>query len=283
MPVLREVVFTGRSHLVSEGAGVLLHRAVGFGDEYEFDPFLLLDDIHSADPADYTPGFPWHPHRGIETVTYVLNGSVEHGDSMGNEGVIASGDIQWMTAGSGVVHQEMPKITPGVFRGLQLWVNLPASGKMTPPRYRSIEAASVPSAPLEGGGEVKIIAGNYAGLEGPAREIVRRPVYLDVILPPGGSFFHDAPPGHTVFAYVLYGSGTMGGSWPVSHANVVLFGKEGRVEVSASDGGMRFLLFSGEPLKEPIAWRGPIVMNTEAELLTAFDELERGSFLKKHG
>lgn len=283
MPVRREVVFTGRSRLVSEGAGVLLHRAVGFGDEYVFDPFLMLDDIHSADPADYVPGFPWHPHRGIETVTYLLNGEVEHGDSMGNKGLIASGDIQWMTAGSGIVHQEMPKTTPGVFRGLQLWVNLPASHKMTAPRYRSITSASVPSVTLDTGGMVKVVAGEYKGTQGPADDIVRRPTYLDVTLKPDGRFDHSTPENHTVFAYVLYGAGTFGGKEGVSHGTVVLFGPGDVVEASASDGGMRFLLFTGEPLKEPIAWQGPIVMNTEEELRIAFLEFERGTFIKKHG
>ncbi len=267
-----------------DGAGVRLRRSVGHdrGLIPRFDPFLLLDDIHASDPDDYLAGFPWHPHRGIETVTYVLRGEVAHGDSLGNQGVIGSGDVQWMTAGSGIVHQEMPRRFPGVMRGLQLWVNLPASHKMMPPRYRSVTAASVPECRLDGGAVVRVIAGRCNGCEGPVAEIVRKPEYLDVEVPPGGEFTHATVPGHTVLAYTLEGEGLFGpGSsreTPADH--VVLYGPGDLVTVRGGAGGVRFLLLAGAPLGEPVAWRGPIVMNTEEELDLAFREYRNGTFLK---
>jgi len=276
-------VFPSRPTL--EGAGVHLRRGVGHDRAHipRFDPFLLLDDIHSTHPADYLPGFPWHPHRGIETVTYVLRGEVDHGDSIGNRGAIGSGDVQWMTAGSGIVHQEMPQRTAGDFRGLQLWVNLPASHKMTSPRYRDVQAATIPECPLPGGGSVKVVAGRYNGCEGPVTDIVRGPTYLDVTLPPGSPLSHATDPTHTVFAYVLEGGGAFeaGGPRIVSEDHVVLFGQGDRLDVIAGTDGLRVLVFSGEPLNEPVAWRGPIVMNTEAELDLAFREYQEGTFLKE--
>jgi len=277
---IRKLATLSRSQSVIEGAGVRLHRAVGIGDEYQFDPFLLLDDIHSADPADYLLGFPWHPHRGIETVTYVLNGTVEHGDSIGNRGAINSGDVQWMTAGNGIIHQEMPKRTPGVFRGLQLWVNLPRTHKMMEPRYRGLAAAEIPACELPDGTLVRVLAGRFGDCEGPARDLVRAPTYFDLTLPPGQTFTHPFPSGHTVFAYVLEGSGAFGDESAVAHRNVALFGDGELFRAESGPEGLRFFLFSGEPLREPIAWRGPIVMNTEEELYTAFQELDEGSFIK---
>jgi redox-sensitive bicupin YhaK (pirin superfamily) len=268
-----------------EGAGVHLRRGVGHDRSLiaRFDPFLLLDDIHSTRPEDYLAGFPWHPHRGIETVTYVLAGEVEHGDSIGNRGAIGSGDVQWMTAGSGIVHQEMPRAWDGDMRGLQLWVNLPASHKMMAPRYRDVPAATIPTCDLAGGAVVKVVAGSVGGCEGPVADIVRGPTYLDVTVPAGGAFAHSTPPGHTVFAYLLEGAGAFapGDERVVAADHVVLYGPGDAVEVRPGGGGVRFLLFSGEPLGEPVAWRGPIVMNTEAELELAFREYRDGTFIKE--
>lgn len=281
MEKFRKVVSLTRAQRVTEGAGVKLNRAVGFGDEYEYDPFLLLDDIHSTEPSDYLAGFPWHPHRGIETVTYLLRGAVEHGDSIGNGGVIETGEVQWMTAGSGIVHQEMPRLTHGEFRGIQLWVNLPAIHKMMKPRYRGIAAADLPVVTNGDGVEVRVIAGVYGDSIGPAQELVRDPTYLDVTLAPGAVFTHPFADGHTVFAYVLEGNGAFGDDHPAGYGNVALFDREGGAfHAEASEDPFRFLVFSGDPLREPIAWRGPIVMNTQEELLTAFRELEKGNFIK---
>lgn len=281
MASIREVARQHRSRPTLEGAGVHLKRAIGWGDPYEFDPFLLLDDIHSSKPEDYTAGFPWHPHRGIETVTYVLDGVVEHGDSIGNRGAIRSGDVQWMTAGSGIVHQEMPQAMRGDFRGLQLWVNLPRSHKMMGPRYRGIEAAEIPACRLPNGTVVKVVAGRFGEYEGPAGDLVREPVYLDVTLPAGCEFTHAVPAHHTCFAYVLEGAGTLGAESAVSAETVALLGPgEAVVARAGAERGLRFLLFSGEPLAEPIAWRGPIVMNTQEELDVAFREYRDGTFLK---
>jgi redox-sensitive bicupin YhaK (pirin superfamily) len=269
-----------------EGAGVHLRRGVGHDRSLvdRFDPFLLLDDIHSDDPKDYLAGFPWHPHRGIETVTYVIHGEVDHGDSIGNRGAIGSGGVQWMTAGSGIVHQEMPQRFTGDMRGLQLWVNLPATHKMMSPRYRDVPAETIPTCRLDGGTVVKVVAGRCNGCEGPVTDIVRSPEYLDVTIPGGGTFTHPTAPTHTVFAYVLEGAGTFGpGSpHPTPADHVVLYGPGDSVAIrGGTDHGVRFLLFAGEPLREPVAWRGPIVMNTEAELELAFREYREGSFIKE--
>jgi quercetin 2,3-dioxygenase len=283
MKEMREVKKLYGSKPTREGAGVRLKRAIGWGDPYEFDPFLLLDDIHSSNPDDYVAGFPWHPHRGIETVTYVLEGVVEHGDSIGNRGAIRSGDVQWMTAGSGIVHQEMPQPMKGDFRGLQLWVNLPRSHKMMRPRYRGIEAGEIPACTLPDGTVVKVVAGRFGDCEGPAGDLVRAPEYLDVEVPSGREFTHRVPAQHTCFAYVLTGEGTVGGGHgtPVSAENVVLLGPGEGIAVRAAGRGLHFLLVWGEPLHEPIAWRGPIVMNTDEELDVAFREYRDGTFIKK--
>lgn len=265
-----------------EGAGVHLKRVFGFQEVRGLDPFLLLDDFGSDNPADYTAGFPWHPHRGIETVTYMLAGEVEHGDSMGNKGTIRSGDIQWMTAGSGIIHQEMPKAFKGTSRGFQLWINLPAKFKMMDPRYRDVPKERVVEISPEENVKIKIIAGEIDGKRGPVQDVVANPEYLDIELGPGTSFERTTPAGHTVFAYVIGGSGFFSNrdDKKFMDGQLVLFGDGKKIAATASDKGMRFLLLSGKPLNEPVAWYGPIVMNTDEEIKTAFDEYEQGTFIK---
>ena len=290
-----------RSHPTIEGAGVHLHRAIGFGPPEQYDPFLLLDDFRSDRPDEYRAGFPWHPHRGMETITYVLRGEVEHRDSMGHRGVIRGGDVQWMTAGSGIVHQEMPRgDADGAMYGFQLWANLPAADKMMAPRYRGITSAEIPSVTDPGGATVKVIAGTVNGTTGPVRDVVTHPEYLDVSLPPGSSFTHPTPRGHTVFAYVIGGKGVFGHEEDrysyeavgkndsdlerdrlVGNGHLVFFGDGDEVSVTTEDESVQFLLISGKPIGEPIAWYGPIVMNTQEELQTAFEELEHGTFIRR--
>ncbi len=283
-----------------EGAGVNLRRAVGFGDPSEVDPFLLLDDFRNERPEDYIAGFPWHPHRGIETITYVLAGSVEHGDSMGNKGVISSGDVQWMTAGSGIIHQEMPKGDPkGRMHGFQLWANLPSSLKMTSPRYQEIKSDGIPEVIDDDGTVARIVCGNFWGKKGPVDGIAADPIYIDVFVPPGERKTIPIDTRNNAFAYVFTGSGkfcnasgplavpTESVGWldtsPPTEADnrsLILFDSGDEVTVQAGEEGIRFLLISGKPLKEPVAWYGPIVMNTQAELKKAFEELQAGTFLK---
>ena len=265
-----------------EGAGVHLHRAIGFGQPELYDPFLLLDDFRSDTPADYLRGFPMHPHRGIETITYVWTGDVEHEDSLGNRGVISAGDVQWMTAGSGIIHQEMPQgDAEGRMHGFQLWANLPAARKMMDPRYRGVLGADIPEATAPGGARVKVIAGRVGEVVGPVRDIVIEPEYLDVTVPPGATFSHPTPRGHTVFAYVAGGRGAFApGAAPVGDRHLVLFGDGDEVTVTATELATRFLLVSGRPIREPIAWYGPIVMNTQEELRVAYEELQKGTFIK---
>lgn len=272
-----------RSQPTVEGAGVHLKRAFGFHQVPQLDPFLLLDDFHSDRPEDYLPGFPWHPHRGIETITYVLEGQVAHGDSLGNQGVISPGDVQWMTAGSGIIHQEMPQgQNGGLLWGFQLWANLPASHKMMAPRYRGITAGQIPVVQLYNGSVVQLICGNFQGVRGPVTDIVIDPEYFDVQLPAETTFSHLVQPDYTVFAYVLEGQGYFDASHkPIGPETVIAFENEAAdIEIAATEEGVRFLLISGKPLKEPVAWRGPIVMNTQAELDLAFAEYQRGTFLK---
>jgi len=283
-----------------EGAGVHLRRAFGFSEVPMFDPFLMLDDFRSDNPEHYLKGFPWHPHRGIETITYVINGTVEHGDSMGNKGVITSGDVQWMTAGSGIIHQEMPKGDGNdLMGGFQLWANLPASHKMMDPRYRDVTNAQIPEVALKNGVKIKIISGRTGETEGPVRDIVIDPQYLDVAVPPGTEFTHLTKNEHKVFAYVIEGSGyfckdknpftydMVGENYfdlerdPfVSNGALVLFDKGDGITVITEDKPVRFLLISGKPIGEPVAWYGPIVMNTQEELRTAFEEYRNGTFIK---
>jgi quercetin 2,3-dioxygenase len=280
---VRTVRSVRRSRETIEGAGVRLHRAFGNGDEKEFDPFLMLDDFRNDDPALYRAGFPWHPHRGIETITYVIEGEVDHGDSLGNEGSIGPGDIQWMTAGSGIIHQEMPRgDEQSRMGGFQLWLNLPARHKMTEPRYQGLEAAEIPEV-AEAGARIRVIAGREGGVTGPVTDLLVDPEYLDITLDPGAAWEHLTPSGHTVFAYVFQGTADFGEEGePVTAdpGRVVLFADGDRVSATAGPDGARLLLASGRPLREPIAWRGPIVMNHEHELDEAWRELSAGTFVK---
>ena len=282
MAKIRSIERLSRSRPTIEGAGVRLKRAFGAADVPRYDPFLMLDDFHSDKPADYIAGFPWHPHRGIETVTYMISGQVEHGDSMGNKGVIQSGEVQWMTAGSGVIHQEMPRRQRGSLWGLQLWVNLPESHKIMGPRYRDIRASDIPKCPLDSGGMVRVVAGTFNGCHGPVRDLVGDPEYLDVALPGSAGFIHSVAKGHTAFAYVLEGEGRFepGQKQAVGAENLLLYGEGEKVSIQSEKAGLRFILVSGRPLREPVAWRGPIVMNTEAELDVAFAEYRKGTFIK---
>ncbi len=265
-----------------EGAGVRLRRSFSNNEVPLFDPFLLLDRFGSSNPADYLAGFPWHPHRGIETVTYILEGKVEHGDTLGNSGVIGSGDVQWMNSGSGIIHQEMPKRSDGEMSGFQLWVNLPAAEKMSVPAYRGLTRADFPEVTTDAGTRVKVVAGTYGATEGPVKGIPVDPTYLDVRVPTGGSFDFDPHPGYTAFTHVISGNVGFDGTdpRPVESGETALFGAGGPVRAHAVDGDARFLLVSGRPLHEPVAWYGPIVMNTREQLSEAMRELRGGDFVK---
>jgi quercetin 2,3-dioxygenase len=270
-----------RARPTTEGAGVHLKRAFGFVEMPQFDPFLMLDDFSGDDPAQYKAGFPSHPHRGMETITYVLQGSVEHSDSMGNRGVIRAGDVQWMTAGSGIIHQEMPTGDErGGLRGIQLWANLPATDKMMSPRYREIASDQIPEVTV-GQATVRVIAGKVDGVEGPVRDVVIHPLYLDVTVPPHSQFAEPISKGHTAFVYVLEGEASFApGADPVPATNALLFDDGDLVEVTTRDTPVRFLLVAGMPLHEPVAWYGPVVMNTQEELDESFDEIRHGTFVK---
>ncbi|HTK82811.1 MAG TPA: pirin family protein [Bacteroidota bacterium] len=283
-----------------EGAGVRLRRAFGFGQTEEFDPFLLLDDFRNENPSDYMAGFPWHPHRGIETITYVLAGEVNHGDSLGNRGTMRAGDVQWMTAGSGILHQEMPHGDPnGRMHGFQLWANLPRSLKMTNPRYQDIESKEIPEVTDDDGTHVRVICGDFWGKKGPVDGVAAEPRYLDVFVPPGKKKILPVETNRHAFAYIFEGSGTFrdaSGPQPIKtdrvgsdkgeqyeligNRSLVLFDRGDEVSVQAGDEGIRFLLVSGQPLEEPVAWQGPIVMNTPEELRQAYAELHMGNFIK---
>jgi redox-sensitive bicupin YhaK (pirin superfamily) len=301
MTNLRKIKTVSKSKPTVEGAGVHLKRAFGYYQVPHFDPFLMLDDFRSADPAKYLPGFPWHPHRGIETITYVLEGDVEHGDSIGNVGDIGSGDVQWMTAGSGIIHQEMPKgDRAGRMGGFQLWANLPASQKMMEPRYRDVRQEQIPEVSLDGGVKVKIICGEVNGVRGPVHDIVIDPEYLDVTVPAIASFTHPTKKGHTAFAYVIEGRGYFDADQDAfahevvgrnyfdldrdcicGNGTLILYEDGDQVSITAKDQTLRFLLVSGRPIGEPVAWYGPIVMNTQDELRVAFEEYRRGDFIKR--
>ena len=300
-----------------EGAGVRLQRAFGFGKTHEFDPFLLFDDFRNENPQDYMAGFPWHPHRGIETITYVLAGSVEHGDSLGNKGSMGAGDVQWMTAGSGILHQEMPKGDPkGRMHGFQLWANLPSRLKMTDPRYQDVKASDIPEITDDDGTRVRVITGEFWGKRGPVEGVAADPRYIDVSVPTGKQKRLKVDRTHNAFAYVFAGSGTFKdasaprtvqteevgetsgvnanaadaeAAWQraereqrgkVGNRGLVLFDRGDEVVVHAGDEGIRFLLVSGAPIEEPVAWYGPIVMNTQEQLKQAYQELQDGSFIK---
>ncbi len=275
---IREII-TGNP--VTEGAGVKLHRVFGYYEEPKFDPFLLLDDFGSDNPDDYLAGFPWHPHRGIETVTYMLNGVVEHGDSMGNSGVIRSGDVQWMTAGNGIVHQEMPKRVQGQMRGFQLWVNLPATHKMMDPRYRDVKKDQIPELSPAPGVHMKIIAGQMNGVQGPVRDLVVKTEYYDIHIEADTEYTMKVNENYTVFAYVADGSGYFDVDDKLIHTGQVVILENGNaVKVRTKNDAVHFLFVSGKPLNEPIAWKGPIVMNTDEELRVAFQEYHAGTFIK---
>jgi hypothetical protein len=284
-----------------EGAGVKLHRGFGFGDTEDFDPFLLFDDFRNDRPADYLKGFPWHPHRGIETITYVLAGTVDHGDSLGNTGTLGDGDIQWMTAGSGIIHQEMPQgDAQGRMHGFQLWANLPRALKMTAPRYQDVSARDIPSVTDDDGTHVRVVCGEFWGKRGPVDGIAAEPQYLDVSVPPNTRKTLPVEVSRHAFAYVFAGSGTFraaSGPRPVltdstgdiddnavyndaRDRSLVVFDRGDEVTVQAGDEGIRFLLVSGKPLEEPVAWYGPIVMNTKDELREAIQDLDEGTFIK---
>jgi len=283
-----------------EGAGVRLERAFGFGKTKEFDPFLLLDDFRNDNPADYIKGFPWHPHRGIETITYVLAGTVEHGDSLGNKGSMGAGDVQWMTAGSGILHQEMPKgDAQGRMHGFQLWANLPASLKMTDPRYQDIPAAAIPEIIDDDGTHVRVICGEFWGKRGPVEGVAADPNYIDVSVAPGKKKRLKVDVTRNAFAYVFAGAGTFRDAsapqavltesgidpneapeYDAKNHSLVLFDRGDEIVVQAGPEGIRFLLVSGKPIEEPVAWYGPIVMNTQAELKQAMSELQDGKFIK---
>jgi redox-sensitive bicupin YhaK (pirin superfamily) len=286
-----------------EGAGVKLRRAFGFGETSEFDPFLLLDDFRNERPEDYRAGFPWHPHRGIETITYVLAGSVEHGDSLGNKGKMGAGDVQWMTAGRGIMHQEMPQgDAQGRMHGFQLWANLPSSLKMTAPRYQDIPSTAIPEVVDDDGTRVRIICGDFWGKKGPVDGVAAEPRYLDIFVPPGKRKTLPVETYRHAFAYVFDGSGSFGGaSQPfgvltekdngagqdillrerTGNRSLVVFDSGDEVTVQAGEQGIRFLLVSGKPIEEPVAWYGPIVMNTQAELQQAVSELREGTFITR--
>lgn len=266
---------------VTEGAGVRLRRVFGNPEVPRLDPFLMLDDFRSERREDFIKGFPWHPHRGIETITYVLDGDVEHGDSLGNSGVIGAGDVQWMTAGRGILHQEMPRGNAhGAMLGFQLWANLPASHKMMPPRYRDVRAEDIPEAHPGEGCVVKVVAGEVGGVRGPVRDVVIDPGYLDCTLAPGAAFEHAVAHGDTVFAYVIGGALDVDGR-SIPDKTLALLGEGDEVVLRASGRGARFLLVSGRPLGEPVAWRGPIVMNTWDEIERAYAQLADGTFVRQ--
>jgi redox-sensitive bicupin YhaK (pirin superfamily) len=283
-----------------EGAGVHLRRAFGFQHVPELDPFLLLDEFHSGNQKDYRSGFPWHPHRGIETITYVIQGEIRHEDSLGNKGLIRPGDVQWMTAGSGIIHQEMPQGDDnGLLWGFQLWANLPASQKMMEPRYQEIKSSRIPELLMGKGLKVRIISGDVNGVEGPVKGIATDPKYLDVTVPEDEKFSHITVQGYTIFAYVIEGKGDFDDgksqctleiegsryldsaqNCTIGPGNLILFGDGDSIEVTAGEKGLRFLLISGKPIGEPVAWYGPVVMNTQEELKTAFEEYRSGTFIK---
>jgi redox-sensitive bicupin YhaK (pirin superfamily) len=297
---IRPVKRIVKSTPTMEGAGVKLHRAFGFGETETFDPFLLLDDFRNDRPEDYRAGFPWHPHRGIETITYVLAGTVDHGDSLGNRGTLGAGDVQWMTAGSGILHQEMPQGDPrGRMHGFQLWANLPSRLKMTAPRYQDIKAAEIPEVVDDDGTRVRVICGEFFGKRGPVNGIAAEPRYLDVTVPPGRRKSLPVETSRRAFAYVFEGSGTFAAaSSPfgvlterdsngetlvrerTGNRSLVLFDSGDEVTVEAGEDGIRFLMVSGQPIAEPVAWYGPIVMNTKAELREAVAELNNGTFIR---
>ncbi len=279
---IRKIRQTLKSQPTIEGAGVHLKRVFGNSQVPLFDPFLLLDDFHSDQPDDYIAGFPWHPHRGIETITYMLHGEVQHQASLGNKGVIGEGDVQWMTAGSGIIHQEMPQALKPLLWGFQLWANLPATQKMMDPRYQELKQDQIPWVEPDDKVRIKIISGEVGGVKGPVQDIVIDPDFLDFTIGPERVYEHSVKEGHTVFCYVIQGKGTFEEekNLMIGNETVVLFEDGDRIQVSTGKDPVRFLLISGRPIGEPVAWRGPIVMNTQEELEEALEEYRKGTFIK---
>ena len=298
---IRPVLSESRAHPTMEGAGVHLHRAFGFTEPEAFDPFLMFDDFRNDDPRHYQRGFPWHPHRGIETITYVLSGSVEHGDSLGNRGILSGGDVQWMTAGSGILHQEMPRgDAQGRMHGFQLWANLPSQLKMTTPRYQDVTSADIPLIQDDDGTIVKVIVGEFWGKRGPVDGIAAEPQYLDIFVPAGRRKTFRIDTRRRAFAYVFEGAGNFRDAGQPQgvllekevkgeevnirdlsgNRTLVRFGAGDEVTVTAGPQGIRFLLISGAPIQEPVAWHGPIVKNTQAEIRQAMADLRNGTFIK---
>ena len=300
MKTTRRIKKIFRSRPTLEGAGVHLRRAFGFDNTELFDPFLLLDDFRSDNPEQYIKGFPWHPHRGIETITYMLKGTVEHGDSLGNGGIISAGDVQWMTAGSGIVHQEMPAgDDKGSMHGFQLWANLPSFRKMMDPRYRDIKSSDIPVVRHENGVEIRVICGRAGDISGPVTDVVIEPEYLDIAVPPDTEYIHEAPREKNVMVYIFEGSADFcaaekgfmpdipGGNYfdyppekIQGNRTLIVYDEGDEIRVKTDANHVRFLYIAGKPLKEPVAWYGPIVMNTREELCTAFQELDEGTFIK---
>ncbi|MFX1273451.1 MAG: pirin family protein [Promethearchaeota archaeon] len=278
----RKIKLTLKARTTMEGAGVKLKRVFGYNEIPLFDPFLLLDHFGSDNPNDYLKGFPWHPHRGIETITYMINGKVQHRDSLGNEGIISSGDIQWMTAGSGIIHEEMPKRTDGNMMGFQLWANLPKSHKMMNPRYQDIKESQIPIINLDNNVIIKVICGDIQGIKGPVKDIITEPEYLDIEIPPNTEFVHEVKSKNTVFAYIFEGSGYFDDNLDREKnvGELVVYQEGSNIKITTKDSHVRFLLISGKPIEESIAWGGPIVMNTKEELQLAFNEFNNGTFIK---
>ncbi len=298
---IRPVLETRAATPTMEGAGVKLHRAFGFQDPTELDPFLLFDDFRNDRPIDFAPGFPWHPHRGIETITYVLAGTVDHADSLGNEGSLGAGDVQWMTAGRGILHQEMPKGNiAGQMHGFQLWANLPGSLKLTAPRYQDVKSSEIPEITDDDGTKVRVIVGSFWGKTGPVDGIAADPQYLDISVPAGRNKSFKIDTRRRAFAYVFQGAANftdasrpqgvrlemevMGEAMNIrdmsGNRTLIRFGAGDEVTLRAGDQGVRFLLISGAPIEEPVAWHGPIVMNTKAELSQAMSDLRNGTFIR---
>ena len=298
---IRPVTHQSQAVPTMEGAGVKLHRAFGFEDPTMLDPYLLLDDFRNDRPEDFLKGFPWHPHRGIETITYVLSGTVEHGDSLGNQGTLGSGDVQWMTAGSGILHQEMPKgNAKGQMHGFQLWGNLPSHLKMTAPRYQDVQGSEIPEVIDDDGSVVRVVVGEFWGKRGPVDGIAADPQYLDISVPPGVRKSFKIDTYRRAFAYVFEGAGVFADASPPSGVllekevmgeevnirdlsgdrTLIRFGTGDEVIVQAGESGVRFLLVSGAPIEEPVAWHGPIVMNTQEELMQAMRDLRNGTFIQ---
>ncbi len=278
--IVREVKKTKKPQLVTDGAGVELNRVISINEVDDTDPFLMLDHFENSDPDQKMAGFPWHPHRGIETITYMIEGSIRHEDSLGNKGDLNSGDVQWMTAGSGIIHQEMPiDGASNIYRGFQLWANLPSTHKMMKPRYQDIPAKDIPEVKDDDGTIVRVITGEYGGEVGPVKKIITNPGYLDLTIPPNVEKSITVESGKNAFIYIFEGNGY----FPelVEDKTLVIFSDGDTIKVKAGDKGLRFILVSGKPINEAIAWNGPIVMNTEEELQVAFTEYQNGTFLKK--